>query len=128
MVAEAIALRAAITALRGRKIVYTNGSREHARRVVGALGLTGVFDRLYGIEDARYLPKPSSEAFDTLFALDRLDAGRAAMFEDDPRNLAIPHALGLRTVLVTAPGAPEEVHPHVDHRTDDLAAFLAQLA
>ncbi len=128
MVAEAVALRAAITALRGRKIVYTNGSREHARRVTAALGLAQVFDALYGIEDARYLPKPGGEAFDAIFALDRIEAGRAAMFEDDPRNLQIPHARGLRTILVTPPGASLDHHAHVHHRTDDLAAFLAAIA
>jgi len=46
------------------------------------------------------------------------------MFEDDPRNLAVPHASGMRTVHV----APEPVAaPHVEHHTDDLAGFLARL-
>ena len=42
------------------------------------------------------------------------------MFEDDPRNLAVPHGLGMRTVLV---GPPAAEHPHVHHQTDDLAAL-----
>jgi len=46
------------------------------------------------------------------------------MFEDDPRNLRVPHQLGLRTVLV----GPGEEQPHVHHRTEDLAGFLALLA
>ena len=74
------ALRDAIARLPGRKIVYTNGSREHARRVTAAIGLDGAFDRLYGVEDAGYLPKPEPAAFDAIFALDGLDTTRAAMF------------------------------------------------
>lgn len=114
----------AIVRLPGRKIVYTNGSREHARRVTRAIGIDGCFDALYGFEDAAYVPKPRAEAFATVFALDGLAPERAAMFEDDQRNLAVPHALGMRTVLV----GPVEEHPHVHHGTDDLAAFLSILA
>jgi putative hydrolase of the HAD superfamily len=120
------ALRAAIARLPGRKIVYTNGSREHARRVTAAIGLAGAFDGLYGFEDAAYVPKPQAAAFATVFGLDGLAPARAAMFEDDHRNLVVPHSLGMRTVLVgpEAAGAGE-AHPHVHHATDDLAAFLA---
>jgi len=125
-VAPSAALREAIGRLPGRKIVYTNGSREHARRVTAAVGLEGAFDRLYGVEDAGYLPKPEAAAFGAIFALDGLDARRAAMFEDDPRNLRVPHGLGMRTVLVgPAAGKPPA---HVHHTTDDLAAFLGDLA
>jgi putative hydrolase of the HAD superfamily len=46
------------------------------------------------------------------------------MFEDDIRNLAAPHAMGMRTVHV----APEsEHHDHIHHHTNDLTAFLSQL-
>jgi putative hydrolase of the HAD superfamily len=117
-------LCATLGRLRGRKVVYTNGSREHARRVTKAIGLEGCFDALYGFEDAAYVPKPEAAAFATVFALDGLDAARAAMFEDDHRNLEVPHRLGMRTVLV----GPEASHPHVHHRTDDLVAFLGLVA
>jgi putative hydrolase of the HAD superfamily len=46
------------------------------------------------------------------------------MFEDDTRNLAAPHAMGMRTVHV-APHAAH--HDHIHHHTDNLAAFLSQL-
>ena len=121
MVAQSAELRAAIGRLPGRKIVFTNGSREHARRVTAAIGLDGAFDRLYGFEDAAYVPKPKAAAFATVFGLDGLAPERAAMFEDDHRNLAVPHALGMRTVLV----GPLAEHPHVHHATGDLVAFLA---
>jgi putative hydrolase of the HAD superfamily len=116
-------LSAAIGRLPGRKVVFTNGSREHARRVTQAAGLDGAFDALYGFEDAAYVPKPEAGAFDTVFALARLEPRRAAMFEDDARNLAVPHRLGMRTVLV----GPAATHPHVHHQTEELAGFLGGL-
>jgi len=117
-------LRGAIATLPGRKIVYTNGSRGHARGVTAALGLEGVFDALYGVEDAGYVPKPRAEAFAAIFDADGLDPARSAMFEDDPRNLQVPHGLGMRTVHVAPHAAPA---PHVEHHTSDLPGFLSQL-
>ena len=116
-------LCATLGRLRGRKVVYTNGSREHARRVTKAIGLEGCFDALYGFEDAAYVPKPEAAAFTTVFALDGLVAARAAMFEDDHRNLEVPHRLG----CAPCSSAPEAQHPHVHHRTDDLVAFLGRV-
>ncbi len=113
-----------IRRLPGRKIVYTNGSAPYAERVIDARGLSGLFDAVYGVENAGFRPKPERRAFETIFAADGLDPARGAMFEDDARNLAAPHEMGMRTVHV----APEpEDHPHIHHHTEDLAAFLGQL-
>lgn len=118
------ALRAAIDALPGRRIVYTNGSAPYAEKVLEARGLTGLFDAVFGVEHANYEPKPKAQAFETVFGKAGLRRDRAAMFEDDPRNLAVPHAMGLRTVHV----APKRVDaPHIGHHTDDLARFLTSL-
>jgi len=117
-------LRAAIAALPGRRIVYTNGSAGYAARVVAARGLAGVFDAIYGVEHADYRPKPEAAAFAAVLERDGSEAGRAAMFEDDPRNLAAPHEMGMRTVHV----APAPIAaPHIHHHTDDLGGFLARL-
>ncbi len=117
-------LAALIAALPGRKIVYTNGTAPYAAQVLKARGLDAAFDALYGVEHAAFAPKPERGAFEAVFALDGLDPLAAAMFEDDARNLAEPHAMGLRTVHV----APERVKAaHVHHHTVDLGAFLARL-
>ena len=116
-------LRAAISALPGRKIIYTNGSRAHGENVSAARGLEGVFDAIYGVEDADYAPKPDLAAFQKVFEADGIKTTQAAMFEDDTRNLEIPHELGMKTVLV-GPPAPA---PHIHHQTEDLTAFLTQL-
>lgn len=118
-------LIAGLQTLPGRKIVYTNGSNHHAKRVLAARGLTRLFDAVYGIEHADFSPKPTEAAFTKVFAKDGINPKASAMFEDEVRNLAVPHAMGMRTV---------HVHPepndadHIHHHTDDLAAFLSQLA
>ena len=118
------ALRAGINALPGRKIVYTNGSEPYAQQVLAARGLEGLFDAVYGVEHAHFHPKPERRAFEAIFQKDGLDPQKAAMFEDDARNLAAPHAMGMRTVHV----APERLEAdHVHHHTDDLAHFVKRL-
>lgn len=116
-------LASAITDLQGRKIVYTNGSAPYAERVLDARGLSGIFDAVYGVEHAGYRPKPEAEAFARVFAIDGIDPRSGAMFEDDVRNLAAPHAMGMRTVHV-APAPSDE--PHVEFHAGDLTAFLSQ--
>ena len=118
------ALADAIAALPGRKIVFTNGTQPYAERVIAARGLTAQFDAVYGVEHAGFRPKPEAAAFTAVFAADGLDPTRAAMFEDEPRNLAAPHAMGLRTVHVAPEARPA---PHIHFHTDDLPGFLSQL-
>lgn len=130
-------LGAAIDALPGRKIVYTNGSAQHARNVLEKLGISERFSAVHDIVAAEFHPKPTEAAYRQFLATHGVEPGRAAMFEDLARNLEVPHRLGMATVLVVAdshaPGAREAWElegrgaAHVDQVTDDLPAFLEQL-
>lgn len=127
-------LAAAILSLPGGKIIHTNADAGYARKVLSRRGLA-VFEAVYGIEEAGYHPKPDARAYEAILRAHGIEPHRAAFFEDDPRNLEQPHALGMRTVLV-GPGrhGPDALPPgqapgpHVHHQTHDLAAFLAALA
>ena len=118
-------LAAAIAALPGRKIVYTNGTAPYAREVLSARELTGLFDAIYGVEHASYYPKPKAEAYEKVLKSDGLTPDRAAMFEDEARNLEVPFSLGMRTVLVHGP-RPKEAG-YIDFETHALTAFLRQI-
>ena len=128
-------LAAAIAALPGRKIVHTNADAAYAGRVLAHRGLPAAFEAIYGVEEVGFHPKPDPRAYHAVLDAHGIDPTRAAFFEDDPRNLAVPEALGMVTVLVgagrTGPDAVAEgadPGPHVHHRTDDLTAFLLALA
>ncbi|MFP7673731.1 pyrimidine 5'-nucleotidase [Marivita sp. S0852] len=114
-----------ITQLPGRKIVYTNGSAPYAENVLKARGLDGIFDAIYGVEHADFHPKPERSAFEKVFGKDGVNTSAAAMFEDDPRNLAAPHDMGMRTVHVADDAIDA---PHIHHHTDNLTEFLARLS
>lgn len=115
-------LAAAIAALPGRKIIYTNGSRKHAEGVTLARGLSDVFDAMYGVEHANYVPKPRAEAFAEIIRKDGFAPEKAAMFEDEERNLEVPKALGMATILV---GQTRKA-AYTEFETQDLTGFLSQ--
>ncbi len=125
------ALREAIKALPGRKFIYTNGSRGHARNVATHLKLYDLFDGNFGVEDADYTPKPKPEGYHIFNKRFKIDPTTAIFFEDSQRNLDVPKAMGMKTVLVRAPnkaGIKPTVPTSatVDYCTDDLAEWLAQ--
>ena len=131
-------LGAAIGELPGRKLVLTNGTRKHADAVMRRLAIDHHFEDVFDIIAAELEPKPSPQTYDRFLARHDVVPARAAMFEDLARNLAVPHTLGMTTVLVVPEGTREVFRQdwemegrdalHVDHVTDDLAGFLAALA
>ncbi len=131
-------LRAAIDRLPGRKLIFTNGSRGHAERVAGKVGILDLFEDICSIESCDYIPKPKPEAFDTMVRAHGVDSAEAAMFEDMPHNLEAPHALGMTTVLVHSDYYDHPVQKkikawveppeHVHHMTYDLRGFLEGIA
>lgn len=131
------ALGRAIARLPGRKFIMTNGTRRHAEKVAARLGITEHFTDIFDIVAADLLPKPHRETYDKFLAGAGIVAERAAMFEDLSRNLAVPHDLGMATVLVVPQGTREVLREawelegrdavHVQWLTDDLAGFLQAL-
>ena len=132
------ALGAAIEALSGRKLILTNGTRKHADAVMRRLDIHTHFEDVFDIIAAELEPKPLPQTYDRFLQRHGVDPKRAAMFEDLARNLAVPHSLGMTTVLVV-PERTREVFretwemegrdaTHVDHVTDDLAGFLQGIA
>jgi len=122
-------LGAAIARLPGRKLIFTNASARHATNVLGALGIAHHFEALFDVGDCDWLPKPDATGYRNIVTKHGLDPKRAAMIDDIPNNLKPAAALGMTTVWVREPGDPRwarepATHPHIDHVTDDLVAWL----
>jgi len=121
------ALAEAIAALPGKKVIHTNGARGHAQGVLEAVGLTGLFDRVFAIEDKALIPKPDPRAYAIVIEATGLDPARAAMIEDTVQNLVEPWRLGMGTVWLDHGGATE-APDYVDRRIDALMPFLREAA
>jgi putative hydrolase of the HAD superfamily len=132
------AMGAAIAKLPGRKLILTNGSTDHAGKVLERLGLAAHFEAVFDIIAAELEPKPAPRTYQKFLALHEVNPAASAMFEDLARNLVVPHQLGMTTVLVVPDGSKEVVREdwelegrdaaHVDHVTDDLTGFLKKLS
>ena len=114
----------ALNNLPGRKLVYTNGTVPYAREVLKYRGLLSVFNEIYGIEDATYIPKPFPEAFEIIFSKAKIVPNRSAMFEDEERNLVVPFRLGLKTIYVSDVKSNEK---YVNYSIKHLSDFLRQI-
>jgi putative hydrolase of the HAD superfamily len=114
----------AIARLPGRRLIFTNADAVHAQRVLAHLGLADLFEDVFHIGSAGYVPKPNPATFAKMNAAHGIDPVTAAFFEDSERNLAPAADLGMTTVLV-GPHAPASTAPFVRYKTDNLASFLS---
>jgi len=124
-----------LESLPGRRIIFTNGSRVHAERVAGKLGVLHLMEDICDIAACEFIAKPSPDAFKRMTDRHGVKPSEAAMFEDMPQNLEAPHTLGMTTVLVHSdymdhPAQAQmrkwrALPEHIHHATDDLQGFLA---
>ena len=131
------ALGAALKKLPGRKLILTNGTRKHADAVMKKLEVHEHFEDVFDIVAAELDPKPLPQIYQRFLARHDVDPAKAAMFEDLARNLEVPHALGMTTVLVVPAGTREVFREqwelegrdeaHVDHVTENIVAFIEGL-
>jgi len=127
-------LNSALTALPGRKFIFTNGSAAHGKNVASALGILDVFDGIFDIAAADFTPKPNKPAYDQFLNHHNVSPQNSIMFEDLHPNLKVPHDLGMATVLVHSsyedhPAQKErlswdDLPDYIHHETNDLVDFL----
>ena len=121
-------LSTALKQLPGRKLIFTNGSRSHAERILARRDLTGLFDDIIDIVASDFVPKPDPRPYDVLVKRHNVDPHRSVMVEDIARNLVPARALGMTTVWVrTATAFGKSADGAVDHAVDDLPQWLASL-
>ena len=86
-----------------QKVIFTNATAEHARRVLQVLQVEQHFDRIVGIEELEYLPKPDIRAYEKTLELVQARPEECLLIDDRVRNLEPGRRLGMTTVLVAGP-------------------------
>ena len=122
-------LAAALARLPGRKLVFTNGDKPYALKVLDRLGLGASFEAVHDITAMNLVPKPAVAAYQGLCEALGIDPSRALFVEDMARNLRPAKAIGMATVWVD--NGSEQDHDsdrsYVDYRITDLTAWLETL-
>jgi putative hydrolase of the HAD superfamily len=119
-------LAAALARLPGRKLVFTNGDKPYALKVLERLGLGQSFEAVHDIHAMDLMPKPAASAYDGLCRAFGIDPARALFVEDMARNLKPAKAIGMATVWVD--NGSEQHHDadrsYVDHVVTDVTQWL----
>ena len=115
-------LYAGLDALPGKKYMFTNGSRGHAKNIGEHLGIYKLFDGVFAVEDVDYTPKPKRSAYEKFIKTFDIDPAGALMAEDSVHNLKVPKDMGMATLYIAPDGS--ELPDYVDMQTYDLPAWL----
>ena len=86
----------------GRKIIYTNANRQHANDVLKRLELTHMFEEIFDIKDANYIPKPELIPYQQIIKDYSIEPSTAAMFDDIAKNLVPAKNVGFTSVWIDA--------------------------
>ena len=132
------AMGAAIAKLPGRKLILTNGSTDHADKVLERLGIGAHFEAVFDIIAAELEPKPAPQTYQKFLGLHGVDP---ATIGDVRGSGAQPGGAAPARHDHGAGGARRHQEvvredwelegrdaAHVDHVTDDLTGFLEGLS
>ena len=123
-------LREELQNLNMRKLIFTNGSTDHAKNVLSHLGIVDLFEDIFDITDANYRPKPESEAFDLMIKKFHIDPNETIYIEDIAKNLSIGKKRGCTTVWLINNeewGKIESDKDYIDYKIENLSLFLKEL-
>ena len=93
-------VRDVIASLPSRKLIFTNADVPHARRVLAALELEGLFDAIVDVNTVAPYCKPMPESFAIAQELaDEPDPRKCVMIDDLPRTTRAALDVGMASIL-----------------------------
>jgi putative hydrolase of the HAD superfamily len=116
--------------LEGKKIIFTNGSRNHAINITKRIGVDQHFDDIFDITDAKFIPKPAMEPYKKLVKKHKIDPKLSVFIEDIARNLKPAYEMGMKTVWIEndEPWAKKYSDSvFINYKTNNLAEFLKKI-
>ena len=123
-------LREELIKIKEKKYIFTNGSHSHVKNITNQLGIEDLFDGIFAITDADFIPKPSIEPYKKIIEKYKIEPQYSIFIEDIARNLKPAHELGMKTVWIknSEPWAAEFSDGNfINYKTDNLANFLKEI-
>ena len=102
-------LQAILQAMPMRKVIHTNGTKEHAETILKALAIRDFFAEIYDVRLNAYTPKPCEDTLKHLFALEGVAAEQVLVIDDMEDNLRVAKQAGAKTAWVS-PQALNQPH------------------
>tara|TARA_B100000401_G_scaffold413591_1_gene333872 strand:+ start:1080 stop:1751 length:672 start_codon:yes stop_codon:yes gene_type:complete len=123
-------LREQLEKLDMRKLIFTNGSADHAKNILSHLGIEDLFEGIFDITDAKYQPKPEPNAFDLMVKKFGINPKDTIYVEDIAKNLSIGKERGCSTVWLINNeqwGKKDSDQDYIDHKIENLSLFLKEI-
>jgi putative hydrolase of the HAD superfamily len=123
-------LQKELISLDGKKFIFTNGSKSHAANVTKKIGIQNIFDGVFDIVDADFIPKPSIAPYKKIIEKYRIDPKYCIFIEDIARNLKPANELGMKTAWIknNEPWAAEfSNESFIDYKINNLSEFLRRI-
>ena len=116
--------------LDGKKIIFTNGSKKHAKHVTSKIGIDHYFDDIFDIIDCEFVPKPAIQSYKKLVEKHKIDPNLCVFVEDIARNLKPAYEMGMKTVWIEndEPWASKFSDSNfINYKTNNLSEFLKKI-
>ena len=118
--------------LKGRKIIFTNGNRQHTKDILIRLELTNMFDEIFDIKTANYIPKPEASPYEQIISEFNIDPITTIMFDDIAKNLVPAKNVGFASVWIDVgyENFSDDIaksKKYLDYETKDLSLFLDEV-
>ena len=107
-------LIAVLKKYKGKKIIFTNGSQDHAKKVLQRIGIKQYINGIFDIIDAEYIPKPEIVTYKKVLKKFNLIPEKTIMIDDLPINLKTAKKLGINTVLINQKYNSKNTHNHIN--------------
>ena len=123
-------LREELIKIKEKKYIFTNGSHSHANNITKQLGIEDLFDGIFDIVDADFIPKPAIEPYKKIIKKFNLDPKKSILIEDIAHNLKQAKFLGMKTVWLendAAFASKDKDRPYIDYKIKNLPSFLQKI-
>ena len=123
-------LRNELIKIKEKKIIFTNGSHSHVKNVTEQLGISDLFDDVFAITDANFIPKPLKAPYKKLIEKFNIEPTKSILIEDIAHNLEQAKNLGMKTCWLENDetfAKKDANKPYIDYKINSLPSFLQKI-
>ena len=118
--------------LNGKKFIFTNANKKHADIILDKLQITNLFEGIFDIKMANYIPKPEIQTYEKLIETYNINPNKTIMFDDIAKNLVPASKIGFTTVWIDVghENFSDDIassKKYLDHQTKDLSNWLSNI-
>jgi len=125
-------LNESLKKINGKKYIFTNANKQHADEILERLKIANLFDGIYDIKMANYIPKPEIQTYEKLIETYNIEPDKTIMFDDIAKNLVPASKIGFTTVWIDVghENFSDDIassKKYLDHQTKDLSNWLCNI-